>query len=107
MLFDIVNKESEMDKSVHDYLAVILVGGGSAWGRAPEKEIAIKNALRSYKRDWGKVFKINKGQSVVINVMDVHPHDEITFDHQGWWAKVGDEYERLDRKIEYVHRDVL
>jgi hypothetical protein len=93
--------------NTHDYLAVILVGGGSAWGRDPDKETAIKTALRIYKKDWGKVFVIKKGDEVVVNVMDVHPHDEITFDHQGWWAKVGDDYERLDRKIEYVHRSVM
>ena len=44
-----------------DYLAVILVGGGSAWGRSHSKDEAIKNALRAYKRDWGTLFKIGQG----------------------------------------------
>jgi len=89
-----------------DYLAVILVGGGSAWGRHSDKEKAIKTALRIYKQDWGKVFVIKKGDDVVLNVMDVHPYNEVTFDHRGWWVKDGDEYKLLDRKIEHVNRSV-
>jgi hypothetical protein len=96
-----------MPKPTTDYVAVILVGGGSAWGRHSKKETAIKTALEVYKKDWGKVFVIRKGDEVVVNVIDVHPHNEVNWDHQGWWAKVGDGYEKLERKIEHVHRSVL
>jgi len=89
-----------------DYLAVILVGGGSAWGRSHSKDEAIKNALRAYKRDWGTLLKIAKGDQVVLNVLDVAPHDQVSWDHQGWWGKVGDDYEKLDRKIEHIERRV-
>lgn len=92
--------------NTHDYLAVILIAGGSAWGRSPDKQAAIKNCLKVYKQDWGKLFKIRKGDVVSINVIDVHPHGDVTWDHQGWWAKVGDEYKLLDRKVEHVHATV-
>lgn len=83
-----------------DYLAVILVGVGSCWGRSPDKETAIKTAVRVYKKDAGSVFKIRKGDKVTVNVIDVAPHDQVTWDSRGVW--VGDE--RLDRKIEQVER---
>ena len=86
----------------HDYLAVILVGVGSCWGRSPNKETAIKTALRVYKQDAGSVYKIRKGDEVIVNVIDVAPHNEVHWTNRGVF--VGDE--RLDRQIEQVHRSV-
>ena len=83
-----------------DYLAVILIAGGSSWGRHPDKAKAIKAALRIYKADWGKLFKIRKGDEVVVNVVDVFPHNEVRFGDRGFW--IGDSDEKLDRKIEHV-----
>jgi hypothetical protein len=93
-----------MSTSAHgtDYLAVILVGVGSCWGRSPNKEMAIKNCLRAYKQDAGSIFKIAKGDEVIVNVIDVAPHDEVSWDNRGIW--VGDQ--KLERKIEQVHRSV-
>jgi hypothetical protein len=89
-------------KPTTDFLAVILIGTGSVWGRDSDKETAIKNALRSYKRDAGTIFKISKGDDVVVNVVDVFPHDEVTWDHSGFAAGS----EKIDRPIEQVHREV-
>jgi len=86
----------------HDYLAVILVGVGSTWGRSPDKEKAIKTALRVYKQDAGSVFVIKKGDPVTVNVVDVAPHDEVWWDNRGVYA--GDQ--KLDREIERVDRVV-
>lgn len=92
-----------MDTSVHDYLAVIFIAGGSSWGRSPKKEEAIKNAVRIYKSDWGKLFKIKRGDNVVVNVLDVFPHDQVAWDSRGFWT--GDD-EKLDRKVEIINRIV-
>jgi hypothetical protein len=81
-----------------DYLAVIMVGVGSCWGRSPDRSAAIKNAIRAYKQDAGSIFKISKGDEIIVNVVDVAPHNEVWWDSRGIW--VGEE--RLDRKIEQV-----
>lgn len=91
-----------MTKRTTDYLAVILVGVGSCWGRSPDKEAAVKNALRIYKKDAGSMFKIRKGDKVVVNVVEVSPHDEVSWETDGLWA----DGEKLDRKIEQEHRIV-
>jgi len=69
-----------------DYLAIILCGGGSAWGRSPDKAEAVKGALKVYKRDWGSLFKITKGDEVKINIVDVYPHDEVSWGSDGFYA---------------------
>lgn len=85
-----------------DYIATILIAGGSSYGRSPNKDEAIKAALRIYKADWGKVFNIKKGDKVVVNVVDVFPHKEVAWDNRGFW--VGDE--PVTRKIEKIERRV-
>ena len=49
----------------HDYLAVILIGGGSSWGRSPDKEEAIRRAIANY-RDWDVYYKVANTE-VIIN----------------------------------------
>jgi hypothetical protein len=75
---------------------------GSCWGRSPDKEKAIKNCLHAYKQDAGTIFKIAKGDEVVVNVVDVSPHNQVWWDNRGVW--VGEE--KLDRKIEQINRSV-
>lgn len=45
------------------------MGGGSSWGRSPEKETAIKNAITALK-DWHVYFNVS-GIEVTVNVIDV------------------------------------
>lgn len=85
-----------------DYIATILIGGGSSYGRSHDKEEAIKTCLRIFKADWGKMFGIKKGAPVTVNVVDVFPHNEVAWDPRGFW--VGDE--PLTRKIEKIERRV-
>jgi hypothetical protein len=54
---------------VTDYLAVILIGAGSSYGRSPDKEEAIRMALRSVS-DWRGMFNVD-GVEFGINVVDV------------------------------------
>ena len=53
----------------HDYIAIIPIGGGSSWGRSPDKETAIKNAITAY-RDWQVYYEVS-GTEVIVNVIDV------------------------------------
>lgn len=91
-----------MNAKEHDYLAVIFVGGGSAYGRAADREKAIANAMKIYKSDFGQIFKIKRGDSVVVNVIDVTPHDEISWDETGFYVGLM----KLDRRIDVVRRAI-
>jgi hypothetical protein len=81
-----------------DYLAVIFIGAGSCWGRDKNRDTAVKAAIRVYRSDVGSIYKIRKGDKIVVNVLDVAPHDEVRWTDHGFF--VGDD--KLDRKIEHV-----
>jgi hypothetical protein len=91
-----------MKAEEHDYLAVILVGGGSVYGRAANRERAIANAIKIYKSDIGEILEIKRGDEVVVNVIDVAPHDEIDWDYTGFY--VGQM--KIDRPVEIVRRSI-
>ena len=86
--------------NTHDYIAIILIGCGSCWGRDKDKETAIKTAVRVYKRDAGSIFKIKKGDQVKINIIDVYPHDEVRWDDLGIWL----DGQKLEKPVEVVTR---
>jgi hypothetical protein len=90
-----------------DYLAIILIGGGSSWGRSPDKEEAIKLALRNY-RDWGGHFDI-WGKEVTLNVIDVKGYDHVHWGSypDGWLHGVSEatgEDEVINRTNEQITR---
>lgn len=87
-----------------DYLAFVLIGGGSSWGRSPNKEIAIDNCMRSL-RDWETYFKI-EGQTMKVNVMDVDGYDTVVWEGRGVFGKnPGDEkMTKLERDIEVIDK---
>lgn len=91
-----------MNAKEHDYLAVILVGGASAYGRAANRERAIANAIKIYKSDIGEILEIKRGDRVVVNVIDVTPHDEISWDATGFYAG----QMKIDRPVEIVRRTI-
>jgi hypothetical protein len=88
-----------------DFIAIILIGGGSSYGRAPDKETAIKHALRSL-RDWAGLFKVD-GVEVGINVVDVTGYGDLYWGSypNGWLhgtnGETGEE-EVIDRPVETV-----
>jgi hypothetical protein len=84
--------------NTHDYLAVILIGTGSSWGRAPVKEEAVQNAIRNY-RDWGVYYKV-ADTDVIVNVVDVGGFDVVSWDDRGVYGKRDGESVKLDRPIE-------
>jgi hypothetical protein len=86
-----------------DYLAIIPIGGGSSWGRAPDREKAIEHAIKSL-RDWDHLFAVANTE-VTLNVVDVSPHDSVWWDNRGLHYKDADGFTRdLDRPIEVVKR---
>lgn len=89
----------------NDYLAIIPIGGGSSWGRAPDKEAAIKRAIKSLK-DWNVYFNLSNVE-VTVNVIDVHGYSDCS------WGAYPDGYvhgkneatgidEAIKRPIEHV-----
>lgn len=91
----------------HDYLAFILIGGGSSYGRSPDKEKAIDNCLRALK-DWSHLFEVDD-VDVVLNVVDVIGYNTVAWGHdgvRGW--KEGEpqdgKAERITAEIERVER---
>lgn len=87
-----------------DYLAIIPIGGGSSWGRAPIKEDAIERAIRQL-RDWESLFQV-AGIEVTVNVIDVQGYDHVVWGADGIHGNKGDDtkFERIDRPFEAVKR---
>lgn len=65
-----------------DYLAICLLGSGSSYGRAPDKDKAIANCKRSLETDWSSIFDLD-GKTAKINVYDVTGHDKLWWDERG------------------------
>src|SRR4051794_14398284 len=89
----------------HDYLAIIPIGGGSSWGRSPDKETAIKNAITAL-RDWTCYYKLANTE-VTINVVDVQGYGKRHWgEYPGGWLygtnEATGEDEPIKRSIEHV-----
>jgi hypothetical protein len=90
-----------------DYLAIILIGTGSSWGRSSDKEAAIQNAIKSY-RDWDCYFKV-ADTDVTVNVIDVQGYGDCSWGaYPGGWMygknEATGEQEKVDRPVEQVTR---
>jgi len=90
-----------------DYIAIITIGGGSSWGRAPVKEVAIEQAIKSL-RDWETLFEVANVE-VPINVVDVEGYNHCSWgSYSGGWLRgtneaTGEE-EIIARPIEVIRR---
>ena len=60
-----------MADTAKDFLAVIDVMGVGSWARGPDREKAIKDVVRLFKRDFKTYFKLPKGKVVAINVVAI------------------------------------
>lgn len=88
--------------AAHDYLAIIRMGVGSCFGRSPNKEEAIDNAVRSLK-DWSHLFKVADVE-VTINVVDVQGYGTVDWgDYPDHWLHGKNEATGAD---EPIRRDV-
>jgi hypothetical protein len=90
-----------------DYLAVISIGAGSSFGRASDKEEAIKLAIRNY-RDWDHLFVVSD-TDVVLNVVDVQGYGQCSWGaYPGGWLYGTNEatgkHEKIDRPVEHITR---
>jgi hypothetical protein len=89
-----------------DYLAVILIGSGSSYGRDPDLMTAVQLAMSSY-HDWESVFVMSE-HNVPVNVWNVAGYSDCHWDHRGMHAKneKTGEVETLDfkSKCEIVKR---
>lgn len=87
-----------------DYLAIIPIGTGSSWGRAPDKEAAIKRAITNFK-DWEIYYDVSNIE-VTINVIDVQGYSTVSWYSRGVEGKneATGKTEAIERPIEYVVR---
>ena len=84
--------------SEKDYLAICLIGGGSAWGRPSSKEKALALCKRELEQEWSQLFHLH-GKTIGIPVFDVTGHKSISWDHQGMHAdgqKIDPPMERIE-----------
>lgn len=65
-----------------DYIAIVLIGGGSSWARGPDLEKAVADVLWYLKHDWGSIFNLD-GAEVHVNVWDVTGNDVVHWDECG------------------------
>jgi hypothetical protein len=87
-----------------DYLAIIPIGTGNSWGRAPDKETAIENAIRSL-RDWEVYYDLSE-IDVTVNVIDVQGYSDCSWDNRGLHGtnEATGKDEAIKRPIEYALR---
>lgn len=64
-----------------DYLAIILIGGGSSYGRADSEDEAVSRAITAL-YDWSHLYQID-GAEVTVNLYDVTGNDQL------WWDDCG------------------
>ena len=92
-----------MPQAGTDYLAIIMVGGcAGSFARDPDKAKAIAAVARIFKRDFRNYYKLPKGQTITINVIDVTGYDEIAWDESGFYIGSVEGAKRIDRPIERV-----
>jgi hypothetical protein len=60
-----------MADKASDYLAVITVSGVGSWARDPNRERAIKDVVRLFKRDFKSYFKLPRGKEINIDVVSI------------------------------------
>lgn len=94
-----------MANKASDYLAVISTSGVGSWARFPDKAKAIAEVAKRFRLDYRGVFKIKKGTTVNIDVVDVTGHDTVWWDANYFYD--GDhedksEPHRLNRPVEKV-----
>ena len=65
-----------------DIIAILLVGAGSSFGRAPTEEQAIEKCAKTAVADWSSMFDL-AGKEATINLFDVTGHDNIFWDMNG------------------------
>lgn len=93
-----------MADEAKDYLAVINVMGTGSWARGPDKEKAVKDVIRIFKRDFKTYFVLKKGTKLHIDLLDVTGHDNVTWDETGYWSndKGGKPFEPTIERIVHV-----
>jgi hypothetical protein len=75
----------------HDYIAIVLLGGGSSWARNSNPETAIKKVVNAVQNDWGQIFNM-RGADIYVNVWDVTGNDEVHWDDEGMHGDKQDEH---------------
>lgn len=89
-----------------DYIAFILIGAGSTWGRSPDKEEAITEALNQL-RGWDQYFDVYDVDTRV-NIIDATGFDEVIWDDDGFYGvpKGGhtENYQKIDCPVERITR---
>ena len=87
-----------------EYLAYVLIGGGSAWGRSESKEAAIDLAIKSLK-DWNTHYDVSD-KEVTVRVVEITGYDEVVWEYDKISGKKPDaeKFETIDNPIERVTR---
>lgn len=75
-----------MAEQAKDYLAVISMGGAGSWARDTDKEKAIKSVMRLFRQDFCNYYKLEKGKTINIDLLDVTGHDKVWWDDTGFYT---------------------
>ena len=78
-----------------DYIAIVLISGGSSWHRAPTEKQALTGVARRLRADWGKLFHLPKGEIVPVTLVDVSGYDDVLWDSSGIWSDDGETRTRI------------
>ena len=79
----------------NDYIAIVLIGGGSSWYRASSEKKALDGVARLVRADWGKLFRLPKGEIVPATLVDVTGYDDVSWDVGGVWSDDGETRTRI------------
>ena len=75
----------------HDYIAIVLLGGGSSWARNSNPEAAISQVTKHLVNDWSRIFNLS-GAEVRVNLWDVTGNDSVHWDDEGMHGDKQDEH---------------
>lgn len=79
---------------MQNFLAIVLIGGGSSWYEDADVDKAIKGAAKLVRRDWGHIYDMKKTK-IRVNVFDLTGHGEWSATHEGVFGGDGSRLKHL------------
>ena len=64
-----------------NYCGIVFVGGGSSWAYNPDKDEAVKKAVKQAKRDWKDLHSF--GETIKVVLIDMTNRNGWYADHSG------------------------
>jgi hypothetical protein len=85
----LANNEQPNPDTARDFLAIVTNGVSGSWARGADKTDTVKRAAMLYRDDHSHLFKIKKGATTTVNVVDVTGHKRVEWNDLGVFVADG------------------